>query len=295
MSESKTILVTGASGHLGQLILTDLIKNYSGKIIAGSRNTEKLSAFKAKGVEVRKIDFDNAETLSEGFKGVDKLMLISTDALAVPGLRLKQHVNAVNAAKAAGVKEIIYTSLPNADKASIFFAPDHFGTEEAIRKSGLRFTILRNNWYDQNLLHSLGQAVKSGELVSSTEKGKVGFITREDCARVAAGVLVKGGFVNQVIDVTGENSYSDDDVAKILSEVTGKNVKHVNISEEALREHLTSAKLPPFVVDLFVTYERSVRKNELDVTNSLVKEITGAHPQNLKSFLAEEYSKGSFN
>lgn len=288
---SQTILVTGASGHLGQRVVELLTQSYRGKIIAGSRSPEKLNACTTKGVEVRAVDFDKPETLEKAFKGVEKLILISTDALAVPGQRLKQHVNAVSAAKVAGVKHVIYTSLTSTEKSPIFFAPDHYGTEVALKDSGMNYTILRNNWYAENTYAGLAQAVASGQLVHSAGSGKVGYISREDCAQVAAAVASTDKYNNKILDVTGEKSFSFDDLAALASRLSGKEIKAISISEADLRKALTAHQLPGFVVDLFATFERAVNLGDQDVTNTLVFELTGKHAQtveeNLKANLGQ--------
>ena len=144
-------LVTGASGHLGQLVITNLLEIHkipASKIIATTRKPETLAALKAKGVDVRAADFDDTANLVKAFKGATRLLLISTDAMDRPGHRLEQHKNAIAAAEKAGVEHVLYTSLPKPDTSAILFAPDHVGTEKALADSGLQGgTGLRNNWY----------------------------------------------------------------------------------------------------------------------------------------------------
>lgn len=280
-----TIMVTGASGHLGQLVTEELIAKYKGKVIAGTRNTDKLQNFREKGLEVRKVDFNDVEGLPSAFKGVDKLFIISTDSLAIPGERLRQHQNAVKAAKAAGVKHIVYTSLNNPDKVKIFFGPDHKGTEDAIIASGLEYTILRNNWYAQNLDGGIKHALETGELVTSTGDGKVGFITREDCAHVAVAALMNGDLHRTVLDITNEQSVSYPEIAKMLSEISGKEIKFKNVSRAEIEKGLSAMGLPSFVVELFGTYEQTVHDQQLDITNNIVRELTGKSPTSLKDYL----------
>lgn len=284
---SQNILVTGASGHLGSRIVELLTSSYKGKIIAGSRTLDKIKKFEGKGVELRPVDFDQPEVLDQSFKGVDKLLIISTDSISVPGLRLKQHVNAIAAAKRAGVKHIIYTSLTNTDKSPISFAPDHFGSEMAIKDSGIPYTILRNNWYIENILGSLAQAVSSGQLVHSTSHGKVGFIAREDCAQAAAAIINSDKFKNVTLDVTGEESVSYTDLAEYTAALSGKNISIINVSEADMRKALTSFQLPSFVVDLVATFEKAVTLNDQNVTNNMVFELTGKHPQTVEAYLKE--------
>ncbi|WPU66812.1 SDR family oxidoreductase [Peredibacter starrii] len=274
-----TIMVTGASGHLGQLVLDELLSKYKGKVIAGSRHVEKLQKFKNQGAEVRKVDFNQPEELEQSFENVDKLFIISTDSLAVPGERLRQHLAAVKAAKAAGVKHIVYTSLNNPDKVKIFFGPDHKGSEDAILASGLEYTILRNNWYMQNLDAGLKHALESGSLVTSTGAGKVGFISREDCAAVAVAALMNGDFQHSILDVTNEETVSYPEIAQMLK------IKFIDVSKAEIEKAYAGMGLPPFVVDLFATYEESVKEQQLNIKNNIVRELTGKAPTTLQDYL----------
>ncbi len=274
-----TILVTGASGQLGSAVVDHLLISYKGIVIAGSRNLEKIAALGAKGAELRKVDFDDAATTDEAFKNVDKLLIVSTDSLAEPGLRLKQHLTAIASAKKGGVKHIVYTSLTNADDSPISFAPDHAGTEAAIKASGIPYTILRNNWYFENLSSSVVQAKATKNLMTATQNGKVGFIARADCARVAAAVLLKDDLKNVTLDVTASQGYSYGDIAHAL------NAELTAISDEQLRMGLKQHGLPDFVIDLVTTFEKAVASGKMALTNNIIEELTGKRPQTLSEFL----------
>lgn len=273
------VLVTGASGQLGSQVVELLLKTHKGKVIAGSRSVEKLEGLKAKGVEVRKVDFDDPTTTDQAFKDVDKLLIVSTDALAVPGLRLKQHLSALASAKKNNVKHIVYTSLTNAPDSPISFAPDHAGTEKAIQDSGITYTILRNNWYFENLASAVGPAKQSGVLMTATENGKVGFVSRADCARVAAAVLLKDDFKNKIIEVTNSQSYSYADIASAIK------VDIVRITQEQLQAGLKEHGMPGFVIDLIATYEKAVATGKMNVTSNIVEEITGKKATTLSEAL----------
>jgi NAD(P)H dehydrogenase (quinone) len=273
------ILVTGASGQLGSQVVEQLLKTYKDKIIAGSRSVEKLEGLKVKGVEIRKVDFDDPATTDEAFKNVDKLLIISTDSIAVPGLRLKQHLNAVASAKKNNVKHIVYTSLSNADDSPISFAPDHAGSEKAIIASGIPYTFLRNNWYFENLGQAIGQAKQTGTLMTATDKGKVGFVTRADCALVAAAVLIGSDYQNQTIEVTNSEAYAYADIAKAL------NVDLVKLTLEQLKTGMQEHGLPGFVIDLLATYEQAVATNKMNLTNDLIQKITGKKATSLIEFM----------
>ena len=169
MTDSRpTLLVTGASGHLGRQVVELLLDTHAGHIIATTRNPEKLADLAARGVEVRGADFDDPESLPAAFAGAERLLLISTDAADGTDRRARQHIHAVKAAEQAGVAHVLYTSLINPGPESpILIAPDHAATEQALAESALDWTVLRNNMYTDYLLQSLPQAVASGKLTAA--------------------------------------------------------------------------------------------------------------------------------
>jgi NAD(P)H dehydrogenase (quinone) len=209
-------LVTGASGHLGQLVISNLLETHkipASKIIATTRNPEKLADLAAKGVNVRAADFDDTANLAEAFKGATRLLLISTDVLDRPGHRLVQHRNAIAAAEKAGVEHVLYTSLQKADTSAVSFAPDHVGTEKALANSNLNgWTLLRNSWYFENLFYALPHAIKSGTWYTAAGEGKIAHIAREDLARAAAAALAsdKGG--KNTYTLTGGKEYTTNEM-----------------------------------------------------------------------------------
>ena len=153
--------------------------------------------------------FDDTATLVKAFKGATRLLLISTDVMDRPGHRLEQHRNAIAAAEKAGVEHVLYTSMPKPETSAVLFAPDHVGTEKALAASGLKgWTVLRNNWYFENLLHSLPHAIKSGTWYTAAGEGKIAHIAREDLARAAAAALAsdKGG--KNTYTLTGAQEYN---------------------------------------------------------------------------------------
>src|ERR1700722_8416773 len=147
MTSERTLFVTGAGGHLGRRVVEILLEKGAGKIVAGTRKPEKLADLAARGVEVRPADFDDPKGLEAALAGVDRVLIISTDAIDRPGRRLAQHRAAVAAATRAAVKHVVYTSMPNPETSPVVFAPDHLGTEQALKASGISYTILRNCWY----------------------------------------------------------------------------------------------------------------------------------------------------
>lgn len=286
---SDTILVTGAAGQLGQRVVHHLLETYkvpASKIIAATRDPSKLADLATKGVATRKADFDDAAGLVSAFEGAGTVLIISTDALAVPGQRLKQHTAAVNAAAKAGVKHVAYTSMPSPDKSLVTFAPDHLGTENAIKASGVPYTILRDAWYFDNFMMSLPHNLEGGKWYTATKGGKVPSITREDCALAIAAALV-GKPENKTYTLTGSTSYSITDVASAVTAITGRPLEVIDVTDEQLSGGLTGAGLPSFVVDMLVSADANIRAGNFDSLSGDFTTLTGKEPQTLRKFIED--------
>lgn len=284
------ILVTGASGHLGQAVIRHLLESYNvpaANIVAASRDTAKLSDLAAKGVETRAADFDDSASLEKAFTGIDTLLIISTDALAVPGQRLKQHQAAVAAAQKAGVKHIAYTSMPNPDKSLVTFAPDHLGTEEAVKASGLPYTILRNAWYLDNYIHAMPHNLETGTWYTATADGKVSNISRDDCARAAAAVLAKGKAENKIYTLTGPELLDADEIAALVSKATGKPLATVKVSADDLRKGIESAGMPGFVAAMLASANANIAAGNFELLTDDYETLTGKKPQTSAEFFEE--------
>lgn len=285
MSHSnEKLLVTGASGHLGRLVLNALLREKATNIIATSRNVEKLSAYAKKGVEIRPADFSDYKSLVTAFRGADRLLLISTDAI---GARIEQHKNAINAAKEAGVKHIIYTSWPKAETSKALVSEDHLQTEKLIKESGLTYTILRNFNYAENIFHSIPTAIQMGTLYGTAGSGKVAYVTREDCANAAAGALLSEKHQNKILDVTGPRAYDYKELVSIVSEVTGKKLNYVDLPEADFKTALLKSGLPEIWADVFVTFDIAFRNGDTETPSNAVLELSGIAPKDFKQFLLE--------
>jgi len=284
---SETILITGAAGQLGQRVIHHLLETEkvpAANIIAATRDPDKLADLAAKGVVTRRADFDDAASLEAAFKGVDRLLIISTDALAVPGQRLKQHKAAVDAAVKAGVKHIAYTSMPSPDKSLVTFAPDHLGTENAIKATGIPYTIIRNAWYMDNYLHGMPHNLQSGSWYTGSGEGKVSNISREDCARAIAASLASGTQQNATYTLTGTESLSASQIAAVLADVVGKPLQAVNVTDEQLGQGMRGAGLPDFVADMLVSADANIRAGNFDLVTADYETLTGRKPETLKDF-----------
>ena len=288
------ILVTGASGQLGRAVLDHLLetsKIAASEIVAASRDTSKLAEFAAKGIETRKADFNDEAGLVAAFQGIDRLLIVSTDELATPGGRLKQHKAAVAAAVKAGVKHLAYTSMPNPDKSLVTFAPDHLGTEEAIKASGLPYTILRNAWYDDNYLMGMPHNLASGKWYTAIGDGKVSNISRDDCARGAAAALANPPAGNSILTLTGPEVLGAHEIAALVSKAAGKPLEVVPVTDEQLAGGLTQAGLPDFIVKMLVSADANTRAGNFDLITGDYEMLTGNKPRTLEAFLQANKEK----
>lgn len=285
---SEKLFVTGAAGKLGRSVVTLLLNEFKvapADLVVGTRDPSKLADLAARGVDVRVADFDKPETLATAFKGIDRLLIVSTDAV---GHRLAGQKAAVAAAKAAGVKGIVYTSAPNphGDNHPLFFAGDHAGTETAIVETGLPYRILRNYWYQENLFMSLPQVLKSGVwYTSETADTKVSYVAHEDCARAAAAALVRPWNGDKTIyDITGPETVSVADIAALATKATGKPINVVWLTPEALADGLRKAGLPEGTITFLLSFDATNRAGLLSKTSNGVEDLTGRKPRSFAGF-----------
>ncbi len=282
----ETLLVTGAAGQLGRLAVDHLATLHEGPIVAASRDPAKLADLAARGIATRRIDFEDAASLAEGFRGIDRALIVSTDAIDQPGRRAAQHLAAVEAAVKAGVKRLVYTSMPKPEPGSaVVFAPDHHATEQAIRGSGLAHTILRVSWYQENLLGSLGGILASGAWLTSAGEGRIPYVARVDAARAAAAALAADTAANETLDVTGPRAWTTAEVAALIAQVFGKPIQLVALDDAALAAQLGSLGLPPFLVAMLVSLDRNTREGGLPAVTDVVARLTGTTPRPLEAFL----------
>ena len=287
-----TLLVTGASGQLGKRVVELLLDAKAGHVIATTRTPEKLAPLAARGAEIRPADFKDPASLRAAFSGAERLLLISTGDLFPLGLRLGQHRAAVAAAAAAGVKHILYTSGPAPYPiAGGGLIDDHFWTEQAIFASPMTWTILRHQIYMDTLLMSVTQAAGSGQLMSSMGHGASNYITREDCARADAAALASDFSGRRILDITGPKPVTQDEVAAITSELTGRPIKHVNLTLEAQRAGMASAGLPPFLIDALQRFQIAASQGFHAINTPAFAELTGRAPQSVRDFLTAHRAK----
>jgi NAD(P)H dehydrogenase (quinone) len=283
-SSQPTLLVTGAAGQLGREVVKHLLAAKTGKIIAATRDTEKLKDIA--GVEVRRADFDDAGSLAKAFAGVDRVLIISTDALGRPGGRHAHHAEAVRAAAAAGARHILYTSItsPRPD-AGDPVAEDHFWTEAAIMETKGGWTILRNNLYSDTILWSLPHAVKAGEFATATGTRGRSYVTRADCAAVAAVALASDFEGKRILDVTGPAPVTQDEISAIAGEITGRKIVHRSIGADERRKQLLATGMPALYADVTLGFETSTAQGYFAIATPVVEELTGRKPTSVREYL----------
>ena len=216
------LLVTGATGKFGTKVVDKLLETVPASQLAVSvRKPEKAEGFRARGVEVRQGDFDHPDTLDSAFSGIDRLLIISADG--DNETRIRQHSDAVAAAERAGVKFIAYTSVVNATESKNLFAPTHKATEEAILKTGITYSFLRNNWYLENEIPSIQGVLAGAPWVTSAGDGRVGWALQQDYTEAAATVLSGNGHENTIYELAGK-SLTQEEFVSLLGSVLGKEV-----------------------------------------------------------------------
>jgi NAD(P)H dehydrogenase (quinone) len=286
MASDRTLFVTGASGHLGRRVVELLLEKGAGKIVAGTRKPEKLADLAARGVVVRHADFEDPKGLEAALAGVDRVLIISTDAIDRPGRRLAQHQAAVAAAVSAGVKHAVYTSMPNPETSPVVFAPDHLGTEQALKASGVSHTILRMCWYADFLIPTLAPAVASGKLLAATGQGGAPYVTREDCSQAAAAALASTDASNKTWNITGPELMTYAGLAKLASELTGRPVSFEAVTPEERVAQLIAAGTPEFIAKLLVSSQKAIAQGKMGTPTTAVKELSGREPMSIREFLS---------
>jgi NAD(P)H dehydrogenase (quinone) len=280
---NSSILVTGASGHLGGIVVRELLARGATNVTAGSRDPSKLAV---KGVRTLRVDLDDTASLDVAFAGIERLLLISTDTLGGANTRRDQHLRGVEAAKRAGVKHIVYTSMPAPEAGNpIPFAPDHAATEAAIKSSGMGYTILRHNWYFENLMMSLPQAIASGTHYTATGDGRLAQAARADYAAAdAAALLTEAG--SATYDLGGPSAVTTDELVATANRVLGTSVKVVHLDDAALLGGLKAAGVPEMFAGLIVSFDAAIRGDRMGKVTGDLERLTGRRAQSFEDWLA---------
>jgi NAD(P)H dehydrogenase (quinone) len=273
--------VTGATGQLGQLVVGKLKEKISAEnIVALVRTPEKAAGL---GVEARAFDYNHPESLVASLKGINKLLLISGNEI---GKRATQHTAVIEAAKQAGVKNMVYTSLLHADKSSLMLAVEHLATEKALIASGITYTILRNGWYTENYAGSAKGAIGAGAFIGCAGNGKIASAARIDYAEAAAAVLASKGHENKIYELAGDDAYTLNDFAAELSRLSGKTIPYNNLPEEQYAGILKSFGLPDGLAQMLADSDAGASKGGLFDDSKQLSALIGRSTTPLANVLA---------
>ena len=294
----KKTLITGATGSLGQLLVNALkSKTEVSNIAVLVRDTEKdiVKEYQSQGLDIRVSDYENLDKLTAAFEGIEQVFLISGNDL---GARLQQHKNVVEAAKAANVKHIFYTS--SVRKTESKDAPldpvvsGHAQTEEAILNSGLDYTILRHNLYSEVVPMFIGdkeQLLKTKSVYLPTENGKVAFVPRKDFAEAEANILVSPeDYTNKIYEFNGSQQVSFEEISEILTDVLGEKIAYVSPKVDEFESQMKAAGLPDPIVGMLSMFSQGVANGEFNFEKTDIEKALGRKTQTLKEFLGEVYA-----
>ena len=289
---NQPILVAGASGNLGRLVVSELLDTWhvpADQIIATTRNPESLAEFAELGVVVREADVNEPETLVKAFAGAKRMLIISMPAAAPyrAGERFSKHKVLIEAAIEAGVEHIMYTSAPYSEPGTPCYVHfDHYNTEQFLINSGVNWTILRHwEWPEIHFTDNWMLGVINGEYYSCAGRGGMNLITRADCAKADAGALVSDVSVNRRFDITGTAPQTADQIMSMLSEISGKEIKVVHVTPEELPEYLSKNGTHPMFIPPLVSIGRGIRQGFYGGSTDAVEELTGSKPESLRDYL----------
>jgi NAD(P)H dehydrogenase (quinone) len=262
-----TIVVTGATGHLGRLAIESLLAKGvpASEIVGLGRQVDKIADL---GITVKKVSYDDVDALTEAFTGADKVLFVSGSEV---GKRISQHTNVVTAATKAGVGLVVYTSAPKADTTEMKLAAEHLATERLLADSGLPHVILRNSWYVEN--YNVAQALEHG-LFGAAGDGKIAASPRADYAEAAASVLVGEGHAGKVYELGGE-SFTLAELAAEISRQSGKPVAYTDLPEDKYVDLLVGVGLPRAAAEIYADADAAASRGALEVPLTDLETLLG--------------------
>jgi NAD(P)H dehydrogenase (quinone) len=280
-----TIAITGASGQLGRLTAEALLERTApSNVVLVTRSPDAIADLAARGADVRRADFDDAASLASAFEGVQRALLISASFF---GVRVPQHKAAIDAAVAAGVRSVAYTGIGNPSHSNPGTAArDHRETEEALVASGLAWTFLRNGIYAESLLNGVGAVLATGRLVTNAGDGRTAYVSRSDCAAVAATVLTSDGHEGKAYDITSADALNPTEVAALLSELSGVAVEPTQLTDdEWVATMVEHAGMPEQLARDIATFGIAARRGYLGAVSTTVRELLGREPVGVREVL----------
>jgi NAD(P)H dehydrogenase (quinone) len=283
------IIVTGATGKLGRHVINELLKRVSAaEIVAAVRTIEKASDLANLGIQVREADYSKPATLKTAFAGAEKVLLISSTDL---GQRIAQHQAVIDAAVAAHVKLIAYTSILRADTSKLSLASEHLATENALRSSGLPFVLLRNGWYLENHTEALAPAVQHGVILGAAGDGRFSSAARTDYATAAAAVLTAPGHENKVYELGGDDSYTLSDLAAEASKAAQTPIAFRNLPPEEYKAALVGFGLPTPIAAMLADSDAGAANGELETKSRDLHDLIGRPTTTLAAAVSQALAK----
>jgi NAD(P)H dehydrogenase (quinone) len=283
------IVVTGATGQLGRLVIDALLKTVpASEIVAAVRSPEKAADLAARGVHVRRADYNEPATLDAAFVGARKLLLISSSEI---GRRATQHRAAIDAARRAGVELIGYTSVLHADASPLGLASEHRETEALLRESTVPFVVLRNGWYTENYTGNLASALEHGAILGGSGEGRIASAARADYAAAAAAVMTRDAQAGHVYELAGDSAFTLADLAAEVSRQSGKAVEYRNLSEADYKAALLGVGLPEYLASLISDSDAGAAKGALFDDSRQLSELVGRPTTPLTTSVAAALAK----
>lgn len=279
------IAVTGATGHLGRLVVSTLLSKSVDPetIVAAVRRPAAAADFAEQGVKVREANYNDPATLLAALEDVDRLLLISSNEV---GRRVDQHRNVIGAAASAGVDLIAYTSAPKAHTTPMKLAADHKATEEMIRASGLSFVLLRNSWYTENYTDQLPQYLKNGIILGAAGDGRISAAPRSDYAAAAVAVLTTEGHEGAIYELGGDDAFTMNDLAEEITRQSDVQIAYRNLPPEEYAEALASFGMSEAAAAIYADADAAVSNGALYVDSRDLSRLIGRPTTPLKNAVA---------
>ncbi|MDD7888122.1 SDR family oxidoreductase [Flavivirga sp. 57AJ16] len=290
MTRKDKILVTGATGHYGYAVIESLIENgvNESSIYALARDHTKVEKLKSLNVNIAFGDYNNYGSMLKVFSGIDKLLFVSSDELEN---RSEQHIQVVNAAVKSGIKDILYTSQEHKEvNFSLIesIISSHLATENAIKGSGINYTILRNGLYMDILPSFLGKNIFKYGIYLPAGNGKIGFALRSEMAETAAKILISTGHKNKTYSVSGD-SYSFSEIAEYISQITGKNITYLSPGLDAFLNTVIDQGMSKKCAKMIGGFAAATRQGELESNGLQMEKLLGRKPLTVKQYLEETF------
>jgi NAD(P)H dehydrogenase (quinone) len=280
-----SIVVTGATGQLGGLVVENLLQRGvpASEIVVAGRNQDRLAELEKLGVTAKAIDFEDPASLLAAFEGADRVLLVSGNEV---GDRVRLHGNAIDAAKAAGVKLLVYTSFPKASDTAVLLAGEHGGTEAKLVASGVPYTALRNSLYMENYAGRAAEHVGQGTILGSAGSGRITSATRAELAEAAAVVLTTDGHENKVYELGGDEAFTMDEFAAELTRQSGRPVEYKDLPVDEYAKILVGAGLPEGFAGIIADNDRGASVGELHTQTGDLARLLGRAPTTMPDAVA---------